>query len=53
MAIELLKNTSMNEYAIELVDGKQLSYGSINAFSLVELEPLKTYICGKSGGSKD
>ncbi len=42
--MELSENTRMNKYAIELIDGKQQSYGSIYAISLVELETLKTYI---------
>ena len=44
LAIELLKNISMNKHAIELIDGKQLPYEPIYAFCLVELETLKTYI---------
>ncbi len=42
--MELLENTGLNEYTIELVEGKQPPYGPIYAFSLVELETLKTYI---------
>ena len=42
--MKLSKNTRMNEYAIKLIDKKQLSYEPIYAFSLVELETLKTYI---------
>ena len=42
--MELPENTSMNEYAIELIEGKQLPYGPIYALSPVELETLKTYI---------
>ena len=34
----------MNEYAIKLVEKKQLPYGPIYALSLIELETLKTYI---------
>ncbi len=41
LVIELSKNTSMNEYAIELINGKQLFYGPIYALSLVEIETLK------------
>ncbi len=44
LAIELLENLGINEYAIELIDGKQLPYGPIYALSSVELETLKTYI---------
>ena len=42
--MELLKNTEMNEHTIELIDSKQLSYGLIYIFSLMELETLKVYI---------
>lgn len=42
--MKLIENTGINEYAIELIDGKQFSYGSIYALSLVELESLKAYI---------
>lgn len=41
LAIELSKNTGMNKYAIELINGKKLFYGSIYALSLVEIETLK------------
>ena len=44
LAIELPKNTSMNKYAIKLIERKQLSYGPIYNLKLVELEILKTYI---------
>ncbi len=44
LAIELPENTGMNKHAIELIEGKQLSYRPIYALSLVELETLKTYI---------
>ena len=44
LAMELPENMGMNEHAIELIDGKQPSYGPIYAFSLVELETLKAYI---------
>ncbi len=44
LAIELPKNTGLNEHAIELVEGKQRPYGPIYALSPVELETLKTYI---------
>lgn len=42
--IELFENTSMNKYAIKLVQGKQLSYRPIYNLKLVELVILKTYI---------
>ncbi len=42
--MELPENTGMNEYAIELVEGKQPPYGPIYALSPVELEILKSYI---------
>ena len=42
--MEISENTSINEYAIELVEKKQLLYRLIYTFSLVELETLKTYI---------
>ncbi len=35
LAMELLENTRINEYTIELIDGKKLSYGPIYALSLV------------------
>ncbi len=44
LVIELPENTGMNEHAIELINGKQPSYGPIYILSLVELETLKTYI---------
>ena len=44
LAMELPKNTGINEYAIELQDGRQPSYGPIYSLGLVELETLKTYI---------
>ncbi len=34
----------MNEYAIKLIEEKQLFYGSIHTLSLVELEILQAYI---------
>ncbi len=34
----------MNKHTIKLIDGKQLPYGPIYAFSPVEFETLKTYI---------
>ena len=44
LAIELLKNTDMNKYAIELVEDKQLPYRLIYSLALVKQETLKTYI---------
>lgn len=41
LAIELLVNTSINEHAIKLKNGKQLPYGLIYSWGLVELETLK------------
>lgn len=43
-AIELPESIRINEYAIKLVEGKQLPYGPIYALSLVELNTLKVYI---------
>ncbi len=42
--MELPKNTSINKYAIKLVEDKQPPYGSIYALNPVKLETLKTYI---------
>lgn len=44
LVIELLKNTNINQYAIELVKNKHLLYGFIYTSSLVELQTLKAYI---------
>lgn len=44
LVIELLENTNINEYIIELIKEKQLLYKLIYALRLVELEILKTYI---------
>lgn len=44
LEIELPKNTSINEYAIKLVEDKQLLYRPIYSLRLVKLEILKTYI---------
>ena len=41
---ELPENTGMNEYAIELEEGKQPLFGPIYSLDLVELKTLKTYI---------
>ncbi len=42
--MELPENTGMNEYAIELIEGKQPPYRPIYALSPSELETLKAYI---------
>ena len=44
LAVLLPENTSMNKYAIELMEDKQSFYGSIYTLKLVELEILKIYI---------
>ena len=44
LAMELPKNIGINEFAIKLIEGKQLPYGPIYSLELVELETLKTYI---------
>ena len=44
LAIELSKNTRMNEHTIKLIDGKKPLYGTIYNFNLVEREILKAYI---------
>ncbi len=44
LATKLFKNTSMNEYAIKLINKKQLLYKLIYILSLVELKILKAYI---------
>ena len=43
-ALVLSKGTEFNEYAINLEDSKQPSYGPIHSLGLIELEILKTYI---------
>ena len=43
-AAELLKNTKMNEHAIELEESKQPLFGRIYSLGSIELETLKTYI---------
>ena len=43
-AIEFLENTGMNEHAIKLEKGKQLSFGFFYSLRLVELEIFKIYI---------
>ena len=44
LAIELPKNTGINEHAIALVEGKQSPYRPVYSLKPVELETLKTYI---------
>lgn len=39
--MKLLENIDINNYVIELMDKKNLSYGPIYAFTWVELETLK------------
>ncbi len=42
--MKLHENTGINEYAIELIEGKELPCGPIYSLGQVELEKLKTYI---------
>ncbi len=42
--MELPEKPGINEYTIELIDGKQLAYKPIYALNLVKLETWKTYI---------
>lgn len=44
LAIELLKNTSINKHTIKLVKSKQSDYKSIYTLCPVKSETLKTYI---------
>ncbi len=44
LTIKLPKHTEINDYAIELVDDWQPSYGPIYSLKPVELETLKAYI---------
>ena len=44
LAIELPKNTGINEHAIKLINEKQPPYGPIYALKQVELKTLKAYI---------
>ena len=44
LAMELPENTGINEHTIELIKGKQPSYGSIYSLGPVELETLSAYI---------
>ena len=43
-ALILPKRTELNKHAMNLEDGKHLSYGPIHSLDPVELETLKTYI---------
>lgn len=43
-AAELSEPTGIKDHAIDLLDGKQPSYGPIYSLGPVELETLKTYI---------
>ena len=43
-AVELSKNTGINEHTIELEEGKQPPFEPIYSLEPVELETLKTYI---------
>ena len=40
---ELLENTKINQYAIELEEDKQLYFGPIYSLGFMKLETLKTY----------
>lgn len=44
LAIELPDNTTINKYAIRLIEANQPWYGSIDSLGRVELETLKVYI---------
>lgn len=44
LATKLLENIKINNFAINLIDSKQLPYGPIHSLKLIELEILKTYI---------
>lgn len=44
LIMELPKNTDMNEYALKLIESKQLFYRPIYTLGLVALKILKTYI---------
>ena len=44
LAMQLLKNTGINKYAIELIKDKQPPYRPIYSLGPVELETLKAYI---------
>lgn len=42
--MELLEYTKINNYTINSINGKQLSYGLIISLELVDLKTLKAYI---------
>ena len=42
--MELLKNTSINKYALKLIEGDNFLYGPIYSLGPIELEMLKAYI---------
>lgn len=42
--MKLSKNTDVNKYIIELVEGKQSLYSPIYTFSRIKLATLKIYI---------
>lgn len=44
LAIELLKNTGINKYAIELIEDTQSFYKLIYILSPIKLKTLKIYI---------
>ena len=44
LMIKLPENTDINKHTIELVKGKQLSYGPIYSLETMERETLKTYM---------
>ena len=44
LAIELLKHTRINDYAIKLINNQQLPYGLIYSLGPMELKILKAYI---------
>lgn len=44
LIIELFKNTRMNKYGIDLIDGKQLLYEPIYALNPMKLKTSKNYI---------
>lgn len=43
LVIELLEHTDINNYTIELINGKQSPYSPIYSLELVKLKTLKTY----------
>ena len=42
--VEILKYIEMNDYIIELEEGKQLTFGLIYSLKLIKLETIKTYV---------